>query len=462
MSAYASPYKRARTSGESSMSGWLAHLLGGLGVAGATYLGNPALAVPAYNLGYNIGSRIKDITGFGAYSVRKNTLAGVVPSVGNSSRVEGGLTITHREYLGDIITSASAGEFSSYSIVINPGQCQFGEWLAQIACNYEQYVPEGILFIFKSTSSDALNSTNTALGTVMMATQYDILAKPFANKAEMLSYEYSSSGLPSETIIHMVECDPAQTPVNTLDIRSPSATSGDPRFADLGVFTIATQGFQGTNVNIGELWVTYQFTLIKPKLYASLGKYNDYFRITTYPSDERNASWTVYPLGPDLTNLNLELANLTVYPYPATGSFFSSDKLHFGNYERPGFYLYQAGDDKLRIYWPCYAYQSSYHVSYTAERVSAVTFTFGLQNGSSYGALSKPSTLWAQGTSASQAFHQYSFAISVPGQKLLPYDASLDRPYTEIQCSPSSHVNVDAMTLTIMQINSDQPLSTID
>lgn len=460
MSAYASPYKRARTSGESSTSGWLAHLLGGLGVAGATYMGNPALAVPAYNLGYSIGSRIKDITGFGAYNVRKNTLAGVIPSVGNSSRVEGGLTISHREYLGDIITAATAGEFSSYSLTINPGNPQTWEWLAQIACNYEQWVPEGILFIFKSTSSDALNSTNTALGSVMMATQYDILAAPFVNKAEMLSYEYSSSGLPSESIIHMVECDPAQTPVTTLDVRAPNATSGDPRFADLGIFTIATQGFQGTNVNIGELWVTYQVTLLKPKLYASLGKYNDYIRFSTYPSDERNASWSGYSLSPNMSTLNLELCNFTVYPY-SNGSFYSADGLGFGNITSSGLRIVQYNNTVVRIYWPQYAYKVTYLVIYCIEFASATTVaTWGITSGSNYGSLSIPSLLYNQGTAASQAFHQVMFAVSVPGQKLFPYDSSLATPWTDFRHG-NALVNVDSMSFTITQINCDQPLSTI-
>jgi len=462
MSAYASPYKRPRTSGESSTSGWLAHLLGGLGVAGATYMGNPALAVPAYNLGYSIGSRIKDITGFGAYTLRKNTIAGVVPSMGNSPRVEGGLTVSHREFLGNVITSASAGEFSIYSLTINPGNPQTWEWLAQMACNYEQWVPEGIGFIFKSTSSDALNSTNTALGSVIMATQYDLLAKPFTNKADMLSYEYTSSGLPSDTFIHFVECDPLQIPISVLDVTSPSATAGDPRFKDLGIFSIATDGFQGTDVVIGELWVTYQVTLLKPKLYSSLGKYNDYLRITTYPDDERDdPTFSGFPLG-DLTTCNIEMANCTVYPL-SNGQFISSNGRNFGNIERPGFYINQRDSNEVRIYWPCYAFQASYVVIYCVE--TAASFTTGsmaLTNGSSYGVLSTPSTLFSFPSATAGSFHTFMFGTSVPGQKLIPYDASLSRPYTEWNFPNLSTAHVDSYQFMIIQINSDQPLSSIN
>jgi len=39
----------------------------------------------------------------------------------------------------------------------------------------------------------------------------------------------------------------------------------------LGRFSIATLGFQGSSVNCGELHVTYQVRLLKPKLFTTLG-----------------------------------------------------------------------------------------------------------------------------------------------------------------------------------------------
>ena len=295
----------------------------------------------------------------------------------------------------------------------------------------------------------------------MTATQYDLLATPFTNKVEMLSYEYSSSGLPSESIIHMIECDPAQTPVNTLDIRSPSATSGDPRFADLGVFTIATQGFQGTNVNIGELWVTYQCTLIKPKLYSSLGKYNDYFRLVSTGS-EMDVILSGYPLGVLGTTANLEMANCTIYPL-ANGSFVDSLGHSYGNIEKPGFYIQQRDNSEVRIYWPVYAYTASFLILYSCEFNTSVTvIDWALTNGGSYGAASTPSTLFAfKAGTATHGYRTWNAGIRVPGQKLLPYDPSLDRPYTEFNLSVGN-LHVDSFQFTIVQINSDQPQSLIE
>lgn len=269
-------YKRRRIASTSlkGESKWLAPLLGSAASIGATYFGAPQLAPAAYSIGSAIGHKIKQVTGYGDYTIRRNTLAGSVPQVSNPASGIG-MTISHREYIGDIVTGP-ANSFSLSSIVINPSNQLFSEWLAGIACNFEEWKPEGILFYFKSTSADALNSVNTALGTVVMATQYNPYSTPFNSKADMESYEYSCSGVPSQDIVHMIECDPWQGAISTYFTGSGANTPGDLRFNQLGTFYIATTGFQGANVNIGELWVTYQFTLLKPKLWSTLANQIDY------------------------------------------------------------------------------------------------------------------------------------------------------------------------------------------
>jgi len=136
-----------------------------------------------------------------------------------------------------------------------------------VAENYEQYRVHGMVFQFKSNSADALNSVNTALGTVVMATQYNMLNPVFTNKQQMENYEFGCSCRPSSDLIHPIECDPKQTTCNGLfSIRLGGVGGGDPRLYDLGRFSIATVGMQAPNVNLGELWVTYQVELLKPRL----------------------------------------------------------------------------------------------------------------------------------------------------------------------------------------------------
>lgn len=54
-------------------------------------------------------------------------------------------------------------------------------------------------------SADALNSVNTALGQVIMATDYNAANPPFGQKSEMENYEFGQSCKPSESQIHPIE-----------------------------------------------------------------------------------------------------------------------------------------------------------------------------------------------------------------------------------------------------------------
>nr|WPR18678.1 MAG: capsid protein [Chemarfal virus 68] len=223
-------------------------------------------------LGKTAGKHLSHLFGLGDYSVKSNVfLQGSLPQIYNMP-AGGGTIIRFQEYLGDVITSGTANTFSNTSYSINAANDNTFPWLSQIAANYEQYSFEGLIFEYRSTSANALNSTNTALGSVMMATQYDVSDTVFASKAEMLNYEFSNSIKPSENCLHMIECAPRQSTLTELYTLVGNPPAGfDPRFYNLGRFQIATTGFQGTNVNIGELHVTYQVRLLKPKLFDTIG-----------------------------------------------------------------------------------------------------------------------------------------------------------------------------------------------
>lgn len=231
-------------------------------------------------VGGQIGSAIglgaehlfKWLTGMGDYEVKQNALLVQDPPPMINQSNKGGTIIRHREYLRDIFTSTTPGAFQLDNFYINPGDANTFPWLSQIAPNYEQYQIEGMIFEYRSMSADALNSTNTALGSVVMATNYDSLDTLFQNKSEMENYEFGASCKPSVDMMHPIECAPRQTTLTELYTRAGGIPAGaDRRFYDLGNFQIATVGFQAASVNIGELWVSYQVRLMKPKLYDALG-----------------------------------------------------------------------------------------------------------------------------------------------------------------------------------------------
>ena len=223
-------------------------------------------------LGDNAQKLIKSVTGFGdyvkpSYGVKKNSLLSMgqdPPSVQNSK--SGGFVVRHREYLQDVVTG-TPGQFVVTAYRLQPGLQTSFPWLSVLAQNFEQYKLRGVIFEFKSTSADSLNTTNTALGEIIMATEYDCKKPPFSGKIEMQNHEYAVAARQSSSMLHPIECAHPLSPLDTLYCRSSQVPSGaDQHLYDFANFQIATVGQQGVNVNIGELWVTYEIEFLKPQL----------------------------------------------------------------------------------------------------------------------------------------------------------------------------------------------------
>jgi len=217
-------------------------------------------------LGTGLGTQgatwLSDVLGMGDYTISNNSLIGGqgVPMFGSSDHT---VRIRHREFLGDI--SGSTG-FVLNGFALNPGLSRTFPWLSGVAENFQMYKLHGCLFEFVSTSATALNSVNTALGTVVMATNYNARAPDFVNKPEMEQYEFSCSTRPSCTLIHPIECKPSLSNLERRLIRTGSlAANDDLLLYDIGNFQLATVGMQAEST-IGELWVTYDVELYKPKI----------------------------------------------------------------------------------------------------------------------------------------------------------------------------------------------------
>jgi hypothetical protein len=135
-----------------------------------------------------------------------------------------------------------------------------------MASLYTQYTIHGLVFTFNSTSAVALNSTNTNLGTVVMATQYNTYDSPFRTKMEMENHEFCTSVKPSECAMHPVECKVSETPFRVHFTRTGAlSASEDERLYDWGRFSLATVGMQASAI-IGELWVSYDVEFEKPRV----------------------------------------------------------------------------------------------------------------------------------------------------------------------------------------------------
>jgi len=236
-------------------------------------------------LGHGAQQLVKVLTGFGSYRVQENSLLsgleGNDPPMMRNVRKGEAVVVEHREYIMDIFSASTNGPsgsaFNLQSFDIQPGLENTFPWLAQVAQGFQEYEIQGMIFEFKSLSADAVVGTNNsgALGSVIMATNYNAGAPNFTSKQEMLESEYSSDTKPSESIVHPVECKRSLTPVSRLYVRTTSVPSGqDQRLFDLGNFQIATQGMQANNAILGELWVSYQVAFYKPILGGGLSSLN--------------------------------------------------------------------------------------------------------------------------------------------------------------------------------------------
>lgn len=247
------------------------HAIGKLFGSGA-YRNQRGKYIPSYKGSHKI------IRGSGAYDIPAPgtvlTNSTSPPSFGSNRTI-----VKHREFIGNILSSTT---FDINVFNVNPGDETTFPWLSAIAANYEKYRPIGICFEFKSTSANALNSTNTALGTVMLAPRYNAITSSIPqSKLEMLQIENCISACPAESTIVGIECAKNYNPLGVLYNRTSSTvTSGSEQFYDFCDLYIATEGMQAANVTIGELWVTYEIELLTPIL--SSGQVGDIINFSNY------------------------------------------------------------------------------------------------------------------------------------------------------------------------------------
>ena len=218
-----------------------------------------------------VGDVFSKVIGLGAYSVQSNTLVDEMitgKQVPVMQSTDDSVVIRHREYICDVNSSIN---FNNMKFEVNPGLATTFPWLSTIAQNFEQYKWRGLIFQFKSTSANALNSVNTALGSVTMASEYNVNAPSFINKQQVLNNMWTTNAKPSESFIHPIECAPSLNPQTMFYVRTVPGVSAvippvqDLRLYDLCNLQVVTDGSQAA-ANVGELWASYEIELLKPQV----------------------------------------------------------------------------------------------------------------------------------------------------------------------------------------------------
>lgn len=233
-------------------------------------LGGPtgaAIGGAAGNLLHQITGRgdYRDVTG-SSNSIMDNT---AIPTFASSSE---GMRMSCKEFVCDV--NGSVGFVNNGKYAINAGNSRLFPLLSQVAQSFEEVEWRGLVFLYNPTSGEYAGATNSAaLGSITLATSYNVLNPAFASKQEMDAYEFSASGKPSNPLIHPIELKEASNPTHQWFIRNGSSASqqGDARLYDVGAFQYATKG-QASVYNIGEIWVSYDVFLKKPKVNTSYSR----------------------------------------------------------------------------------------------------------------------------------------------------------------------------------------------
>jgi len=183
------------------------------------------------------------------------------------------------ECLGTISTSVN---FANTTFILNAANTNTFPWLAPIAAKFEYYRFSKLMLKFVSSSADAVGSTNTALGTMLFNTNYDVLDPAFPTQIAMEDYgagRLHAETIPSKNITHTME--PAgvkggvaggwrYTLLSSASVSSsaPYPASSSAHDYDIGLMQCASAGAQAASV-AGRLYICYQVDFANPKLETS-------------------------------------------------------------------------------------------------------------------------------------------------------------------------------------------------
>jgi len=219
-------------------------------------------------IGTAIGTGISKITGRGAYQVTHNTLqrqsvmgadAQNIPTFAPS---EHGSRVRHREFIGNIVSPPTPEAFNNTSYRLAVDNKTLFPWLAELAARYQKVKYHGMVFYYKTTSTDYNNS-----GTVQLAVNYNATEEEYTSTAQMLNSMFSTSTKPSVSAAAPIECDPSTMPKGGYYVRHPLSVNSntDLRMSTVGTLNVATEGLTlPSGTVLGQLWCTYDVELLYP------------------------------------------------------------------------------------------------------------------------------------------------------------------------------------------------------
>lgn len=202
------------------------------------------------------------ITGSGDYVLSRNIRGGGNVNFGN--RTASSIVIEREEFVGAIVSSSTAKGATITKYRFNPGNYVVAPWGSAIALGYESWEPLQAFVLYKPTSGDALNSTDSSLGKVVLAAQYNTYARDWDSVIELENANDSVIAKPSQAMALGLECARNLRGAKTLYVSATDPNNSGKAFYDLCDFYAASVGCQGTSVRLGDLFVRYKIRLFNP------------------------------------------------------------------------------------------------------------------------------------------------------------------------------------------------------
>lgn len=211
------------------------------------------------------GSGAYELIGSGGHVENSlmNPISGdtIVPRIVGSNDEEGSMTLSHKEYVTDVY--GVMGTSKNATFACNPNNRDLFPWLSGLAINFVEYQFEQLIFHFKSTTSNV--GSSGALGTVILAANYNVTSGDFLNKITMMEQDGAVSAKTSCDVTFGVECDPEKNVGSANKLVLPS--SRVPSSSELAMYNLANVQVLVNNPpltgSVGELWVEYTVKLRK-------------------------------------------------------------------------------------------------------------------------------------------------------------------------------------------------------
>jgi len=235
------------------------------------------------------------------------------------------------ECLGAVSTATTFAV--SNQLVLNAGNSITFPWLGSIAPKFEYYRFKKLALRFESSSGYSVASTNTALGTMLVNCNYDVLDTAFASQIEMEAYgggKKVSEKEPNITFTH--NCEPngirggvqggwryvlASTATSASGQPYPSQSSAHDY--DIGLLQVASAGAQAASV-AGRLYMCYEVEFANPKLApgAPVGAAVHFSSIVATTAD--NFAGAVQQSGGTLGGVTVA-SNVVTFPANVAGNY---------------------------------------------------------------------------------------------------------------------------------------------